>query len=667
MRKICLLLLAVALMACTKSYKVASPDGKTVVRMSLTRAGEPMYSVWQDNKEVILPSRLGLQLADADLSCGLTVVSTARDSYDETWETVWGEERWIRNHYNELQIVLQSAAASRQFVVTLRVFDDGYAIRYTLPDGGDFVVTDDRMEYALADKDAAAWWISYRLQDFEGLYQRTPVAELRDTVASPLTVELSNGRYLCIHEAALTDWAAQNLYIEKEAQEIMIKTYLQPWSTGEKVIGTAPTSSGWHYVTIARDINALATSRIMLNLNEPCKIEDTSWIRPMKYVGIWWGMHVGDWTWHLSDRHGATTENTKRYIDFAAKHGFGGVLVEGWNKGWEGYAGLSDELFRFDETYPDWDIEELSRYAAEKGVKIIGHHETSGHAAHYEQQLDKAFAFAERYGIHDVKTGYVGGYLEGKESHKSQYAVRHAMKVVETAARYHVTIDQHEPAMLTGISRTYPNLMTAEGVRGAEWDAWCNDGGSPAEHNTVLPFTRGLAGPMDYTPGTFCFANPIYPGTRVHSTIAKQLALYVVLYSPLQMASDKVENYERKTDSFDPAAALRWLEIVPCDWQQSRIVDARIGDYTITARQDRNSEDWYIGAITDEQACDIEIPLSFLDQDVRYTATIWRDGESADWQSNPYDYIVETRQLTSSDTMAIHLAAGGGCAIRLSK
>ena len=401
----------------------------------------------------------------------------------------------------------------------------------------------------------------------------------------------------------------------------------------------------------------LATSRLMLNLNEPCRIEDTSWIRPAKYIGIWWSMHLFQETWAQGPHHGATTENAKRYIDFAAENGIQGVLVEGWNVGWDGEWTKHPERFRFTEPYPDFDIEAVARYAAERGVELIGHHETGADTKNYEAQMEEAFALCRRLGINYVKTGYVNVLMDGKELHGSQYGVRHYRRVIETAARYGIMIDNHEPVMPTGLERTWPNLMTQEAVRGQEYNAWSPDGGNPPEHTTVLPFLRGLAGPMDYTFGTFDFSNPASPFARVQSTVVRELAQYVVLYSPLQMASDLPENY-RGHKAFD------FIREVPTDWEQTLVPQAVIGDYALFVRQARGSQEWYLGAVTDEQARETDLALDFLTPGTRYTAQIYADAPDADWKSNPCAMRYEERTVTAADTLHIRMAPGGGCAVR---
>lgn len=420
----------------------------------------------------------------------------------------------------------------------------------------------------------------------------------------------------------------------------------------------APGVTPWRTMIIADNAGDLLLSRLMLNLNESCKIEDTSWIKTGRYIGIWWGMHTEDYTWHMGSKHGATTANTKRHIDFAAEHGFSGVLVEGWNQGWEYDWTREGYKFSFTRPYADFDLQEVTRYAAERNVELIGHHETGGSTRNYENQLDSAFALYKQYGVHVVKTGYVSPRLDGKERNSSQYGVRHYRKVIETAARYQIMIDNHEPVMPTGLQRTWPNLMTQEGVRGAGMGCMGCRWGNPPEHTTIIPFTRGLAGPMDFTPGTFLFENPVYPQTRVWTTLAKQLALSVVIYSPLQMASDKIENYVDNP-------AFKFITSCPTNWSQTVVPHAKIGEYVTIARKERDSDDWYVGSIANADSRNLSLPLNFLDKGKTYQAKIFMDGEGADYKANPYPVRIEEQQVTSDTILDLHLATSGGTAIIL--
>jgi len=649
--------LAIGLSACTGGFKdtVMSPDGKIKIQVS-SEDGQIYYAVSKSDKPILNRSLLGFVLQDSDLYKGLTITDVTFDSFNETWEQVWGEERFVTNHYNEMKLSIQEAGGmSRRFDLLFRVFNDGFGFRYEFPEQenlNDFVIMDELTEFALAGNHKA-WSIPYDIEAYEGLYRPSSINAL-DTVCTPLTMETSDGLFLAIHEANLTDYAAMNLHPRNDGTTL--KCYLTPWSTGEKVFMKAPHVTPWRTMIIADNEAGLLLSRLMLNLNEPNRIEDTSWIQPGRYIGIWWGMHMKEYTWETGPKHGATTANTKRYIDFASKHGFDGVLVEGWNKGWEDW-----RSFSFTESYPDFDMVEVTRYGAEKGVKLIGHHETGGWVSNYEPQMEEAFTLYRDHGVNAVKTGYVGTFLDGKEMHSGQFAVNHYRKVIETAVKYRLMIDNHEPVMPTGLQRTYPNLMTLEGVRGQEWDAWSNDGGNPPEHTTIIPFTRGLAGPMDFTPGTFNFTNKAMPGTRVQTTLAKQLALFVVLFSPLQMASDMIENYEANPAPFE------FITQCPANWSETVVAEAKIGEYVTIARKDRNSENWFAGSITAENAREMFMQLDFLDKGVTYKARIFKDGKGAHYETDPYTLNIEEIEVTADSVLVIKQAPGGGTAIIFTK
>ncbi|MDR0682090.1 MAG: glycoside hydrolase family 97 protein [Dysgonamonadaceae bacterium] len=640
-----------------KTQCLTSPDGNTVVSFTLSN-GNALYSVRKDGKEFIKDSRLGFLFSNGDSLCAaFNIIRTTSASFDEIWEQPWGEEITVRNHYNEIKIELQETAGEKRLLnIIFRAFDDGIGFRYEFPEQENlktFEIAGELTEFALPE-DYQAWSIpAYKGEYYESLYKKSPISEL-DTVCSPLTIETTDGGYIAIHEANLTDYAAMNLYPENGST--VLKTDLTPWSTGIKVYAQTPFVSPWRTIILANDLNELVNSRIMLNLNEPCKIEDTSWIHPAKYTGIWWAIHQEKYTWSQGPKHGATTKNVKEYIDFAATHHLQGVLAEGWNQGWDGDWVSNGFDFSFTKPYPDFDTEELSRYASSKGIALIGHHETGGSTLNYEDQMEEAFAYCNKWGINSVKTGYVNRFLDKKERHSSQYGVRHYRKVIETAAKYHIMIDNHEPVMPTGLQRTYPNLMSQEGVRGQEYDAWSRDGGNPPEHTTIVPFTRGLAGPMDFTFGTFNFDNPVYPQTRVQTTIAKQLALYVVIYSPLQMVSDLPENYVNNP-------AFEFIEVVPVDWEKTIIQEGIIGDYVVTARKDKHSDDWFLGAITDENARNLKINFSFLDESKTYKAKIFRDASDSNWKTNPYPVVIEEIEADAHTILDLYLATGGGAAI----
>ena len=666
MKSICLNIFLAALMvsllgACSNAKEevrqVHSPDGKIKVSVFLNK-GELAYSACKENVEIISLSKLGFKLKDGTvLGNKMEVLKTETRTFNETWEQPWGEKRLIENRFEELTLFLkEKRGLNRELTMVFRVYNDGLAFRYLIPKQAkldSFVIMDELTEFSLPSVDKAWWTTAYKGVYYENITKFSPVNEIGDTVSVPLTIETKSGKYLAIHEANLTDYAAMNLYCKGKST---LKCDLTPWSTGEKVFAKTPFQSPWRMVIIAEKPGDLITSYLELNLNDPCKIDNTSWIKPGKYIGIWWGIHMGKFTWNPGPNHGATTGNTMRYIDFAAKHGFSGVLVEGWNVGWENDWTKQGDKFSFTKPYPDFDIEKITKYADSKGVRLIGHNETGGATINYENQMEDAFKLYEKLGINCVKTGYVSPRLDHKERHSSQYGVRHYRKVIETAAKYHIMIDNHEPVMPTGLQRTWPNFMTGEGMRGQEYNAWSSDGGNPTEHTTIIPFTRGLAGPMDYTPGIFNFKNTAKPNTRVKTTLAHQLALYVVLYSPLQMACDLPENYEGNP-------AFKFIETVPVNWDVTKVPDSKIGDYIITVRKDRDSNRWFLGGITDENAREINIDLSFLEPDLVYIATIYQDGANANWKTNPTDVSIETREVKSNEPLTLKLAPGGGVAI----
>lgn len=659
--KILFLSLAAAsgLVACTShpgANEVVSPDGKISFRC-VSGSDGLFYSVSDGDRQIVADSRLGFVLENNDTVSRFEVLNTVRSSHDETWETTWGESREVRDNYNAMTVEMRQIGGNELLVnLEVRVFDDGFGYRYVFPSQGDsLVIMEELTEFRLAQP-AEAWAMNNHDVYYEDYYLRKPIAAL-DTVHTPVTVEFGDDKYLAIHEANLTDYPKIQLI---GGDSVTMKARLVPWSTGVAAYVTTPFATPWRTMIIGDTPGDLVTSYMMLNLNEPCAVADASWCKPMKYIGVWWEMHLGNGTWYYGPNHGANTAHVKEYIDFAAENGIPGVLVEGWNIGWEGDWPKNDH-FDFTKPYPDFDIKEITDYAREKGVTLVGHHETAAWTKNYENQLDTAFAFYTGHGVNNVKTGYVNLLMDGKEDHSSQYGVRHYRKVIETAARHHVNIDNHEPVMPTGLQRTWPNLMTQEGVHGQEHNAWDNDGGNPPEHTVLMPFTRGLAGPMDYTFGTFNFDNPVYPGTRVRTTLAKELALYVVIYSPMQMASDTPANYAAQP------AAFQFIKDVPVDWEKTLVPDAVIGDYVVTARQDRNSTDWYLGAITDEQPRELEVKLDFLDPDAEYTAQIYADAPDADWETNPTAYTVSEQTVKSTDTLPLKLAAGGGTAIRFVK
>ena len=638
-----------------KNVVVTSPDGAVTVTVGV-KDQHPFYMVNYQNRPLVSPSRLGFLLDDKEVGAHVKMERVSRDTKDETWSQPWGEDETIRNHYNELTVsFLEKKGGSMR--VVFRVFNDGFGFRYILPDdnrGKAYCIQEELTEIVLAH-DAKAWSIpSNHTEYFEGIYT-SDLLSRKDTVCTPLTIEYEKDLYLAIHEAALEDYASINLTPRSGADgAVRLLTALTPWQNGVKVYAKGELKSPWRTMIISQTAGGLLASRLMLNLNEPSRIEDTSWIEPGRYIGIWWSIHKKQNTWETGPTHGATTENVKRYMDFAARHGFSGVLAEGWNPGWgEG------EKVTYLKTYPDFDIEEVCRYGVSKGVRFIGHTETWGRAALLEEEMDEAFAWFSRLGIRAVKTGYVGHLFDGKELAKSQYGIRHYRRVIECAAKHHIMIDNHEPAMPTGIQRTWPNLMTQEGVRGQEYNAWDRRGGNPPSHTVTLPFTRGLAGPTDFTPAIFNFSE-IVKGTHPHSTLAKQLGEFVVIYSPLQMAADAIENYEGQP-------ALTFIESCPTTWSSTLVPNGEIGKYITMARKERGGDRWFIGSITNEEARDLTIALDFLDEEATYLAVIYEDGPTADFETNPYEMTIRQIEVTKSDSLRLHLARSGGAAVRIER
>jgi alpha-glucosidase len=666
----CLLAVAAGAPPLAGQVGVASPDGRTRVVVEI-REGRLTYRLARDGRTLILPSVLGFAFRDAPpLRDGLRITDTTRQSHDEWWTQPWGEVARVRDHHNELAVAVEEAAAPRRrFTLRVRVFDDGVGFRYELPEQpglGRFEITDELTEFALADN-ARAWWIPSnwpRMDRSEMLYSSGPVS-LLDSVQTPLTLEYSDRRtFMVIHEADLVDYARMFLK-GRRTESLVLTAALAPMADGTKVSGRTPFVTPWRTVQLADRATDLAPSLLGLKLNPPNALASTDWIQPMKYIGIWWGMHIGTMSWGSGPKHGATTANTRRYIDFAAANGFGGVLVEGWNTGWDGDWIKNRNAFSFTQAYPDYDLPGLAAYAREKGVRLIVHNETSGGIQNYERQLDSAFSLYRSLGLDAIKSGYVTDHTSEGHSHYSQFMVRHYRKVIETAAKYGIMLDVHEPMHDTGERRTWPNMMTREGSRGQEYNAWAGDGGNPPEHETILFFTRLLAGPMDFTPGIFDLliegdsTHPRQPHEpRVRTTLAKQLALYVVLYSPMQMAADLPEHYEGRP-------AFQFIRDVAVDWDTTRVIDGRIGDYVVVARRERGGQSWFLGAITDEERRSLDVPLSFLTPGRRYVAEIYADGPKASWLDNPLPVTISRRTVTSATRLRVLLAPGGGQAIRI--
>jgi alpha-glucosidase len=649
--------------------RVASPDGRNQVTFQI-REGRAYYDLQRDGRALILPSLLGFEFRGATpLRDGLRITDTTRDTHDETWPQLWGEVARVRDHHNELAVSLEETSApNRRFTVRIRAFDDGIGFRYELPEQpalGDFEISDELTEFTLADN-ARAWWIASnwpRKDRSEELFSSGPVSTL-DSVQTPLTMETRDGRtFMVIHEANLVDYARMFL-AGPRMEGRTLRAALAPMSDGIKVRGRTPFVTPWRTIQVADRVTDLAPSVLGLNLNPPNVLPSTAWIKPMKYVGIWWGMHINTMTWSSGAKHGATTANAKRYIDFAAANGFGGVLVEGWNVGWDGDWIANRNAFSFTQAYPDYDLAEVARYARQKGVRLIVHNETSGGIQNYERQLDGAFALYHSLGVDAIKTGYVTDLTSEGHSHYSQFMVRHYRHVIEEAAKYGIAVDVHEPMHDTGERRTYPNMLSREGARGQEYNAWSGDGGNPPEHETILFFTRLLDGPMDFTPGIFDLFErssghahgPEEP--RVRTTLAKQLALYVVLYSPVQMAADLPGNYDRQP-------AFQFIRDVAVDWDTTRVLAGQIGDYVVVARRERGGPTWFVGAITDEERRTLDVPLSFLSPGRRYVAEIYADGPNANWFDNPFPVTITRQAVTSATRLRLVLAPGGGQAIRI--
>ena len=656
---------ATLVQAAPQVASVESP-GKVLKVSLVLDGGTARYRVERLGDTVVEDSKLGFALRDGRLDRDFTLLGQQRRSVDDTWEQPWGERRLTRNHFNELIVQLaETTGSKRRLDVVFRVYDDGLGFRYVFPEQPNLreaIIDDELTEFAIA-QDSTAWWIpAGEPIHYEYLYQRTPLREV-PLVHTPMTLRSRDGLHVAIHEAALVDYAGMWL---RHSEGQRLRAQLSPSAEGGKVRRTLPFATPWRTLQIADRAGGLVESDLILNLNEPNALGDVSWVKPAKYLGVWWSMHLDNESWATGPKHAATTAKTKKVIDFAAAHGFRGVLVEGWNPGWDGMWVGNGYDFDFTRATPDFDIEALSAYGLKKGVHLIGHHETGCAIEHYEAQLDAALDLYARLGVDQFKTGYVcdagqvdrrtptGGPL-WREWHDGQFMARHHLKVVQEAARRHLSVNPHEPIKDTGLRRTYPNWISREGARGMEYNAW-GQPPNPPEHEVNLVFTRMLAGPMDYTPGILSLKGR--HGQAIPSTLARQLALYVVLYSPIQMAADLPEHYLQHREAF------RFIEGVAVDWEQSRVLDGEVGDYVTIVRRDRNSRDWFLGSITDEHGRVLPVSLGFLEPGVRYRAEIYRDGEGADFRSNPFAFVRETREVTSADALTLVLAPGGGQAIR---
>lgn len=665
---LCCLVGAVPTMA--KTVKVSSPDGNIVVSVNDDNS-TPNYQVTFNGEPVISTSRLGLVFKEQGaFGEGFEIAATDKSQKDETWTQPWGERKQVRDNHNELQVEFKRDAKSGNvFNVRFRVFNDGIGFRYEVPRQADLhevEITDESTEFAIAGSEkSTAWWIPSRgWNRYEYVYKTTALSDV-DRGHTPFTFKLPSGTHVSIHEAALVDYAAMTIDQQRPGT---LKANLTPWSDGIKVKTQTNFKSPWRTLQISANAVGLLNSDIILNLNEPNKLGDVSWVKPGKYVGIWWGMHLGKNTWGSGDKHGATTEETKRYMDFASKYGFDGVLVEGWNIGWDGSWYDNGDVFSFTQTYPDFDLAGVTAYGQEKGVRLIGHHETSGSVTNYKNQMDAAFDLYKKHGVTQVKTGYVadGGKIKRvdeqgiarHEWHDGQFMVGEYLRSVTEAAERKISINTHEPIKDTGLRRTYPNWIAREGARGQEFNAWGSPP-NPPEHAAILPYTRMLSGPMDFTPGIFDLSfNGLDGENRPQTTLAKQLALYVVLYSPIQMAADLPENYEARMDAF------QFIRDVPTDWQESKAIAGEVGDYVVFARKERDGQDWFLGALTDENARTLELDLDFLEPGKKYVAQMYCDGDKADWKRNPYDMLIEQRPVKHGDTLKLPLATSGGAAIR---
>jgi len=670
--------------------------GRVSLRFELDKDGTPRYSVSFGNKPVVLSSAMGFILdVDSGFYHGFQLLGTEKRSVNESWQTVWGETRNVSNHYEEMTVRLRSETKPGRLInIVFRVFEDGVGFRYEFPLQKDlkyFIVKNEVTEFNMAG-DHKTFWIPGDFDTNEYLYTTSLLSQVDNrslvsgstdiavrvapdslSVQTPLMMKSRDGLYINIHEAALIHYAAMQLHVNPKT--FGLSASLVPDAYGNKAYLHAPFKTPWRTVIVSDRAEQVLSSRLILNLNEPCALNNTSWIKPMKFCGVWWEMQTNKSTWRYTEfpdslgadgkmipngKHGANTANVKRYIDFAAANNIQGVLVEGWNTGWEDWFGTWNEhVFDFTKPYPDFDIRELTRYAASKNVSLIMHNETSGSATDYERQMDTAFRFMNLFGYTSVKTGYVGRIIPRGEHHDGQWMIDHYLRVIQKAADHRITVDSHEPVRPTGLQRTWPNWMASEAARGNEYNAFSN--GSPPEHETILPFTRLMGGPMDYTPGIFKMKgyNADAPTRQMHSTLCKQLALYVTLYSPVQMVADLPENYALHSDAF------QFIRDVTTDWDDTKVLAAEPGDFIYIARKEKNSDRWFIGAITDENSRKADLSLSFLNPSREYAATIYRDGADADWKDNPESYKIEIFLVNSRTRLKIDLAKGGGAAVSI--
>ncbi|MFB9273206.1 MULTISPECIES: glycoside hydrolase family 97 protein [Flavobacteriaceae] len=681
-----ILLVSIAFFSCLPKEEITttSPNKNIKVDVVLSEKGEPTYKITYKNNEVIKTSKLGFDFENiGSLTTNFEIIKTTNSSFNETWQMPWGEQLDVVNNYNELKVELQEIAAlKRKLNIVFRVFNDGVGFRYNFPEQeniSEVLITEEHTEFNLTGNHKV-WWIPGDWDIYEHLYNTTKLSEIdalqfaghenlaqtsipNNAVNTPVTMKTESGLHISFHEASLVDYAGMTLKVDT-VNYAMQSVLVGSDNTSYKVKKTIPFNTPWRTIQIAENAGDLIASNLIVNLNEPNKLGDISWFKPTKYTGIWWEMHLGKSSWDMaSGNHGATTENAKAFIDFSAKNNIGAVLVEGWNTGWEHWIGFEDRegVFDFVTPYPDYDLDEVVRYGKEKGVEIIMHHETSAATETYEKQQDTAYALMQRLGIHTVKTGYVGKILPKGEYHHGQYMVNQYNNAIIKAAKYQVAINAHEPIKATGLRRTYPNTISREGLRGQEFNAWSSDGGNPPEHLSIVAFTRMLAGPIDYTPGIFDIKFDKWKkDNQVNTTIAQQLALYVVIYSPVQMAADLIENYEGNP-------ALQFINDVGVDWQETKVLNGEIGDFITIARKERNSENWFVGGITDENARTMKIDFSFLDAETIYEAIIYEDGSDAHWDKNPTSLSIRKLEISNKSNEILQLAEGGGFAISLIK
>lgn len=717
-----ILLLAVLFGCSAVSYtqQLVSPDGNLEMNFRLDEKGSPVYDLTYKQKSVIKPSKLGLELKkeDADAAVdfefkqrkdvsvldkktnlydGFKVTDTRTTAFDETWQPVWGEEKEIRNNYNELAVTLEQPSNDRSIVIRFRLFNDGLGFRYEFPQQKElnyFVIKEEKTQFAMNGDHKAFWLpgdydtqeystVTSRLSEIRGLMKEAVTPNSSQTpfsqtgVQTPLMMKSEDGLYINLHEAALVDYSCMHLNLDDKT--MVFESWLTPDARGDKGYMQTPCQSPWRTILVSDDARNILASRMTLNLNEPCKLEDTSWIKPTKYIGVWWDMITNKGTWAYTDelnsvklgetdytkvrpngRHSANTANVKRYIDFAAANGFDAVLVEGWNEGWEDWFGKSkDYVFDFVTPYPDFDVQEIHRYAASKGIKMMMHHETSASVRNYERHMDQAYRFMVDNGYTSVKSGYVGDIIPRGEYHYGQWMVNHYLYAVKKAADYKIMVNAHEAVRPTGLCRTYPNLIGNESARGTEYESF---GGNNVDHTTILPFTRLIGGPMDYTPGIFeTHCSAMNPGntSQVRSTLARQLALYVTMYSPLQMAADVPEHYEQYADAF------QFIKDVALDWDKSLYLEAEPGDYITIARKAKGTGNWFVGCTSDENGHESRLSFDFLEPGKKYIATVYADAKDADWKNNPQAYTIRKGVLTNKSKLNLKAASGGGYAISI--